>query len=148
MLRCRISSALEDLNRLSAIHDWIPNEHTIRPTSADLAAKHAAMDRISNTWPSVIAFIEHSIFCNDTTRQWFFKPSTFRYNLPNYCNHYVLWSSQNNYYHSYTDEDINNQINTQLKNLLANNNYDFVWYKNPKPTVIDFWHVQVFWIMT
>lgn len=148
MIRGRISSSLEDLNRLSAIYDWIPNEETIRPTAADLAAKRAAMDHISRTWPTVKAFIEYSVFSNDTVSEWFFKPSTFRYNLPNCANHYVLWSSQKNYYHSYADEEINNQINMQLKNLLQHNNYDFAWYKNPKPTVIDFWHVQVFWIMT
>ncbi len=144
MLRNKISSSIDDLNQLSQTYDWIPNEHTIRPTEADLAIKHAEMDRISRTWPSVRDFIQQSVFSGSET-PWVFKSSQFRYNLPSHSNHYILWSSQNSYYYSYSDEIINEQIEMFIKNIVGHNNFQFAWYKNPKPTVIDFWHVQVFW---
>lgn len=145
MLRNKISSSIEDLNRLSQTYDWIPNEHTIRPNEADLAIKHAEMDRISRTWPSVRDFIQQSVFAGSESAQWVFKPSQFRYNLPNHSNHYILWFSKESYYYNYPDEIINEQIEMFIKNIVGHNNFQFAWYKNPKPTVIYFWHVQVFW---
>ncbi len=144
-MRSKISPALVDLNSLSAIYDWIPNEHTIRPTNEDLEIKRAEMDRISRTWPSVKDYVVGEIFLGRTT-EFIFEPSRFRYNLPAHSNHYILWSTTKPYYSSYDDHVINEQIATMIKNIAGHDHYQFAWYKNPKPTIIDFWHVQVFWI--
>ena len=37
-------------------------------------------------------------------------------------------------------------INSELISLLLNESYDFVWYKNPKSSFENIFHVQVFWI--
>ncbi len=167
MMRTKISSSLEDLNRLSAIYDWIPNEHTIRPTAEDLEVKRAEMDRISRTWPSVKDYVVGEIFmgrsapelCSDEFKsckqdlyapelcsgEFIFELSRFRYNLPPHSNHYILWSTVKPYWFTYDDHVINEQISMMIKNISCTN-YQFAWYKNPKPTIIDFWHVQVFWI--
>ncbi len=148
-MRSKISSALADLNRLSETYDWIPNEHTIRPSDYDLAIKRQKMAEIEATWPSVREFIKHSIFKNILEPpNWIFEPSIFRYNLPNHSNHYILWFSNENYFYEFPEEIINNHLNTMLKNLLGHENFMFAWYKNPKPTVVEFWHVQVFWCST
>ncbi len=150
-MRTKISPALTDLNRLSAIYDWIPNEHTIRPTAEDLEVKRSEMDRISRTWPSVKDYVVDEIFLGRTTAElcsgeFIFEPSRFRYNLPPHSNHYILWSTVKPYWFSYDDHVINEQLSMMIKNIVGHTNYQFVWYKNPKPTIIDFWHVQVFWI--
>lgn len=153
-MRSKISAALVDLNSLSETYDWIPNEHTIRPTVEDLEIKQAEMDRISMTWPSVKDYVIHEIFGNSvgeifmgrTSDEFIFKPSRFRYNLPAHSNHYILWSTIKPYWFSYDDNIINDRISTMIKNIVGHDNYQFAWYKNPKPTIIDFWHVQVFWI--
>jgi len=146
-MRSKISSALSDLNRLSEIYDWIPNEHTIRPTTEDLLIKRTRMAEIEAAWPSVREFIKHSVFHGLLEPpNWIFEPSIFRYNLPNHSNHYILWFSNENYFYEFSDDIINNHLDQMLKNHLGHNNFMFAWYKNPKPTVIDFWHVQVFWL--
>jgi len=144
MLRERISSSLTELNNLSIIHDWIPNEFTIRPTAKDLEEKRRQMAIIESTWPTIKDYILHSVF-EGSVISWIFKPSMFRYALPSYSNHYVLWHKDHNFNFNFDDETVNEMINTQIKKIVGHENYMFAWYKNPKPTVIDFWHVQVFW---
>lgn len=143
-MKGRISSELEDLNRLSATYDWIPNENTIRPTPEDLATKRRVMAEIAASWPSVKDFVVSSIF-NNSTEQWIFKPSNFRYNLPSHSNHYILWNTQYDYFSIFDDHIINQQIEIMIKNITGRQAISYAWYKNPKPTVLDFWHIQVFW---
>jgi len=145
MLRGCISSAIADLNSLSATYDWIPNEFTIRPSAVDLEEKRRQMAQIEATWPTVRDYIMHTVFGGGSEGPWVFKPSVFRYRLPVHSNHYVLWHRDHSYYHNFDDDLVNEVINGQIKNLVNSENYMFAWYKNPKPTVIDFWHVQVFW---
>jgi len=93
--------------------------------------------------------------------EWVFAESDFKYNLVPQSNHWVLWSSiykQNEKLltnSTPTDElitddefidEINKEIEKQLNNMIGSDNFNFAWYKNPKPTVYDFFHVQVFWI--
>lgn len=148
-MRGRIDSSLEALNALSVIYDWIPNENTIRPTDADLAIKRHRMAEIEATWPSVKDFIKYTVF-NDLLEppHWMFKPSIFRYNLPNHSNHYILWFSNENYYYEFPNDVINHHLDLMIKNECGHNNFMYAWYKNPKPTVVAFWHVQVFWCVT
>jgi hypothetical protein len=40
---------------------------------------------------------------------------------------------------------INKIITKNLQNITGSDNFDFAWYKNPKPTIKEFFHVQVFW---
>ncbi len=147
-MRGKISSNLEDLNILSLTYDWIPNENTIRPTAEDLERKRRVMDYVSAEQLSVRSYIINNIFGRLSTGKWVFKPSSFRYNLPAHSNHYVLWSRDNSYLESIDDDSVNRQLEVLIKNIVGHEGYMFAWYKNPRPTVIDFWHVQVFWIRT
>ena len=33
-----------------------------------------------------------------------------------------------------------------IYNIIKSDNYSFIWYENPKMTIEDIYHVQVFWI--
>ncbi len=77
---------------------------------------------------------------------WEFCPSNFRYNLPEYANHFILWYSNADHKEDFHEEFINNQIQDWIWKLLNHDSFDFAWYKNPKPSVPEFYHVQVFWI--
>ncbi|CAF3330169.1 unnamed protein product [Rotaria sp. Silwood2] len=94
---------------------------------------------------------------NSKTHEVRFVPNLFSYQVPADTNHYVLWFFLNGnesidpITHSpIADDEINSSIDEALRQLLGsdNNKFSFVWYLNPKPTIISdvLYHVQVFWI--
>lgn len=142
MIRRKISSAIDDLNTLNVLYPWIPSEHTIRPRREDLEAKWATLDRIEREWPSMKEYIRVAVL-KESENEWVFSPSIFRYNLPAYAQHWVLWNMRTDYSANFHDETINTVLNEFLASQGAT---DFAWYKNPKPSVPEYYHVQVFWI--
>lgn len=44
-----------------------------------------------------------------------------------------------------TEDEINADIGAALEAETGADGYQFVWYENPKMTVPDVYHVQVFW---
>jgi len=86
-----------------------------------------------------------------------FLPNMFSYQVPVGTNHYVIWFLLNGNenidpttHSPLTDSEINSSIEEAIRLLLGptNDKFSFVWYLNPKPTIVsDFlYHVQVFWI--
>jgi len=86
-----------------------------------------------------------------------FLPNMFSYQVPVGTNHYVIWFLLNGNenidpttHSPLTDNEINSSIEEALRSLLGptNDKFSFVWYLNPKPTVVSdvLYHVQVFWI--
>ena len=71
-----------------------------------------------------------------------FSKNKYPYQLPTNTNHYIMWYT----YQPETDSDINQDIFNSLKNMLKNTNFNFVWYENPKQTIPELFHVQIFWI--
>jgi hypothetical protein len=120
------------------------------------------MNTIENEWITLRDYILFKVFNQDFEENSFgkkripnikisisdfvFTESLFRYNLPTYSNHYVLWFSKINYENgkNISEETINHIIIYELSKRI--DNFDFAWYINPKPSVPDFFHVQVFWI--
>jgi hypothetical protein len=159
MIRSKISSDKDDLDKLCVKYNWLPNSETIRPKPEDFIKKKEILNTIEKEWLSLKDYILHTIFNSDYVQknglkfvnsipsEWIFAPSTFKYNLCENSNHYILWNSTKNFYEEFPDYLINDYIVKELKNLLNHNNFDFAWYKNPKPTVIDFYHIQIFWII-
>jgi hypothetical protein len=140
MVRGRISSSIDDLNILNRQYNWIPNEYTIRPTQEDLEHKWALMDSIHCGWPSMKEYVWKEIL-KESKEEWVFEPSIFRYGIPKEANHWILWNT----ICDFTREFDENVINTVLEGFLEKN-VDFAWYKNPKPSVPEYYHIQVFWI--
>jgi hypothetical protein len=59
-------------------------------------------------------------------------------------NHWVLWYGSSG--QSCSDEDITSDIYIALlDHLNGSEDFDFAWYENPKMSVPEFYHVQVFW---
>ncbi len=158
----RISSDIVTLNTLSEIYPWIPNEHTIRPSPTTLARKHIELPEMEHTWMTIRDCIYHDVYglpykiCPVTGKQyvdgtpsaheaWAFRPSRFPYDLPAGANHWILWNSEGTFDDEYDDATVNAAIVFALDSHLEHGEFQYAWYKNPKPTVPHVWHVQVFW---
>ena len=154
-LNCKISADIHELNALHVEHPWLPNEFTIRPKPSLLAEKQHSINRVMFEWATVYDYIMYTVFGaqrrvnalakwttipNSTLKVWAFEQSLFPYDLPAGTNHFILWHRDTDYNHSFSDDEINQLIKNRLPAAS-----EFAWYKNPRPTVPQFWHVQVFW---
>lgn len=160
MLRCKINSDIQVLNELHEKHWWIPNETMIRPSPKILEDKRIFSNYILNKWTSFRDYILDTHFKytinikygriyidNEVKKsEWNFQKSLFPYDIPNSVNHYILWNSIYDYNNNMDDSIINEIIKDTLESMLATDKFDFVWYKNPKPSIPELWHCQVFWI--
>lgn len=155
-----MSSDQETLSALYQSYGWIPNSDTIRPLPAVIELKNATLLEIEEKWFSLKDYILFKVFsmeydqiagrCVVMKAQQaglikVFQPNEFPYNID--CgNHWVMW--YNTDLSPYGDDAINADIDVAIcKHLNGASNYDFVWYENPKMSVPDFFHVQVFWVV-
>jgi hypothetical protein len=91
-----------------------------------------------------------------------FKANLFPYDLPRGTRHWVMWypvcfdldalgpmgADLNCWLLRIkpSDEAISADIELELRTELEHERFDFVWYLNPKMTVPNIFHVQVFWV--
>lgn len=157
--QCKISPCLFNLNTLNKKYDWIPGENNIRPLEIIIDRKNEYNKNIINFYENEKHFILSEIFCfessfnkdgkifvegNNIYKKHILQQNMFPYNVKKDTRHYVMWYS---YFDNTLDEEkINKDIYNQIKLLVKNSNFDFVWYENPKKTVKDIYHLQVFWI--
>jgi hypothetical protein len=160
MIRCKISSDIQDLNELHKKYFWIPDENMIRPSEKVLENKRHFSNYVLHNWMSFKDFILDTHFKftmdiddghlyalkNTTKSEWHFVKSLFPYNLPDDVSHYVLWNSFYDCFHSFDDDKINSIIKETLESVVGTDRFDFAWYVNPKPSIPELWHCQVFWI--
>lgn len=159
-LQGRISSDLVTLNALNMIYPWLPNAHTIRPDAIVLERKRRLIDQIGSTWRSMRDYILCAVFrATHTTAEgrhaaveyglptdtWTFAPSLFPYNLLILSKHWILWNRAADYSASFDDTFINQLLHTKIARHIGHTHFQFGWYKNPNPSIQDFWHIQVFW---
>lgn len=94
---------------------------------------------------------------NSNHHEFRFVPNLFSYHVPEGTNHYVIWfllngneSIDSTTHSPLTESEITSSIEEALRQLLGptNDKFSFVWYLNPKPTIVSdvLYHVQVFWI--
>lgn len=74
---------------------------------------------------------------------WVFKPATFPYACPPGTEHYILWNMHYDFYYPMEDTVLTTIITQKLMRFA--HHFNFVYYTNPKPSILDFFHVQVFW---
>jgi hypothetical protein len=61
-------------------------------------------------------------------------------------NHWVLLNSTKDFNYDFNIDIINKVIENHLSyHTILGAPFQFVWYKNPKPTIPEFYHIQVFW---
>jgi hypothetical protein len=163
MIRNIISSELNNLDILNIKFNWIPNSKQIRPDEKTLTEKNKELDIIELEWNSLKDYILHTVFDKNYVYQsnkkfvlddvicdnYKFTPSSFRYNLDHKSNHYILWLPKFTMNLNINESFIlyiNKILNKEIYKLLNHYNFDFAYYINPKPSIIDYFHVQVFWI--
>lgn len=158
-LCCQISPSFNNLNELNNQYSWIPCGNNIRPCSNIITKKNIYNDNIKRFYQNENDFIFSEIFdfknSIDKYGKLFVKPENvykkyvfcqnmFPYEVPHNTHHYVMWYSY--FDNTLNEEKINKDIYNQMKLLVKNDNFDFVWYENPKKTIEDIYHLQVFWI--
>jgi hypothetical protein len=106
---------------------------------------------------TVIASAREAVMKTSKRHEVRFVPNLFSYQVPAGTNHYVIWFllNGNETFDPITnspisDDEINSSIQEAIQQLLGptNDKFSFVWYLNPKPTIVSnvLYHVQVFWI--
>jgi len=141
----KISSKIDKLNELSELYSWIPNEKTIRPDNDD--DKKLYINNLILKYGDIKIGTLIDIFnlnnLSDIKPTKLFQENKFKYNIQG--NHYVMWYLQYND-NEINDDIINFDIYLNILKIVGNKNFNFAWYKNPKMTVPEIFHVQVFWI--
>ncbi len=172
MLRGLISSDITTMASLHMQHTWVPGAEHIRPSPETLDMKSATLHSISARYVSESDFILESIFgivlsvgvdgklvadagsvsaVNESRRV--FLPNQFPYVVPAGTRHWVMWYPVGPRFEALgparlmqpVDAAITANIEQDLREQLTHDRFDFVWYVNPKMTVHDIFHVQVFW---
>jgi len=160
LLRNKISSNIQDLNELHKYYKWIPDENMIRPNPKVLEDKRIFSEYILRKWASFKDFIldthfKYPINIKDGYRcihsevkksEWNFQKSLFPYDLLPEVNHYILWNCLYDYFKDFNESMINTIIKDTIESMLGTDSFDFAWYKNPKPSIPELWHCQVFWV--
>jgi hypothetical protein len=158
LIRGKISSNEDILNVLHEDYEWIPCSECIRPLPLVLENKLKTLEDIDLKWMSLKEYILHTVFGYPTNQicgryyvpdidlrpaSFIFRVNDFPYAIK-YGNHWVLWYPTQQKERS--DEQVTADIEHALKEVVGGEaEFDFAWYENPKMSVPDFYHVQVFW---
>ena len=175
LIRNIISSDIQELDQLHTQYKWIPSSVQIRPSPELLAVKRDKIDSIGMEWVSFKDYILHHVFQKPSARRHFdnmlyatddqvinlksFQPNLFPYDIQQ-GQHWVMWygqEAQDSLLIADITQDIDNELRKQLcidsdsdiggsgSDIGGSGNYDFAWYVNPKMSIPEFFHVQVFW---
>lgn len=161
-LDCEIPSDLESMDRLSMHFPWLPNSACIRPTDTIQSKKKNYMQLVGREYRSIGDRVLEDIFHYQTSivdgrqvalspdviqHQRALRPHKFPYNVREGTNHAVLW-----FYPTVASQLRADTITRYVREELAispdvpaGTEVEFVWYENPKMTVPQIYHVQVFW---
>ena len=159
VFKCKIDSNVDELEKLHQSHRWIPGKDNVRPTAEIIASKLKYIENIKNFYGSEIDYICETIFEFDSTfdengklivkkdaikKRAVFEQNRFPYDVDE-GHHYILWYSY--FDDSITENKIKDDINANIEKIVDDGtHFDYVWYENPKMTIPDIYHVQVFWI--
>jgi hypothetical protein len=158
----RISPDAAELDEVHKVYPFVPNSLQVRPTPEGKEQKAAKLIQISLEYRNFVDFIYHTVFnCPvihgedskkivsnrhrakvQREKLKLLQPQLFPYQ--NAGHHSVMWYSGED--NEKTDEEISADIHQELAAMLgSHDNFDFGWYVNPRMTVPEFFHVQVFW---
>lgn len=156
LVRCRVSSSVEDLQVIHEIYGWPPGTIHVRPAPAVRAQKELLLSNMESMWNSHADWVFHHVFGTEATRGAdgrrvstrpepgckVFAPNPFPYELPEGTQHWVLWLASPE--SQWPDETVTAEIAKQVDERGGG---QFVWYPNPKMSLSDpeLHHVQVFW---
>ena len=75
--------------------------------------------------------------------KYIFRKNDYPYQVNTGTHHYIIWYNRNK--NEITDDIINFNINQELIKINGNNQFEYIWYENPKKTFPLIHHLQVFW---
>ena len=153
----RIKSDFETLNEYNQKYSWIPNENQIRPTEMIITFKNIMMEKIKKDYNSTRDYILINMFNCESFRNNgkilskepleifnHFEVCRFRYQIDPKAFHYIMWYTCSK--EELNDKKITNDIKNSIYAFIKTEEFSFIWYENPKMTIEDIYHVQVFWI--
>lgn len=158
-LNMRIHPNYEVLNAYNELYSWIPNGNQIRPTGMNILMKERLIDKINKEYISTRDYILIEIFnykfnknkenkykvINDNNIKLYkFQVCLFKYGINPKTFHYQMWYTCDK--SELIDKEINKDIYNSIYNIIKSDKFKFVWYENPKMSIEDIYHVQVFWI--
>ena len=161
-LASKISSDYEDLDIIHETYKFVPNRDGVRPSEEAKIEKAKKLEEITQRWKDFTDFIYSSVFGlphielpdgkrtvanrhkDRLDRKLFvFQKQMFPY-LIEEGQHFVMWYATR--LQEKTDEAITADIEMELRKITRSEDaFQFGWYINPKMTVPEFFHVQVFW---
>lgn len=164
LLRKEIASDYDSLDAMHEMYSWIPNSACVRPSADGLLKKNSTIADILDRYVSLSDYIMDVVFHAPLSQDPFsgkqislastnhravmssdcvFAPNEFPYGLEK-GHHYILWYPPGK--HPITRDEISEEIMRALKRICNDKDFDFCWYENPKMTIPEIFHVQVFWI--
>ena len=161
----RVSSHTTELQRLHDTYGWMIGREHIRPVETVMTWKKEALrkalveyvtyadsilvDLFGCTSELVGSRRMASPFGKEEINRYVFVPSMFPYQVPQGTFHYIIWyliacGTDKDI----TEDQVNQNICTELCKLFPNREFEFGWYENPKSTIgsdARICHAQVFW---
>jgi hypothetical protein len=136
----------------------VPNSAQIRPHPELLQTKLQKIAQLQEEWASMADFVRSHVFRKPSVirsdgkrvvrdlrlseEDVVFMENDFPYALNEGGQHWVLWFGCR-------DDprvDIDGILHNELEKRFGHDRFDFAWYENPKMSIPDYYHVQVFWI--
>lgn len=172
-LDSEIPSDLASLDQLHGRFPWLPNSHMVRPKDEILAQKRAYMEVVHRSYRDIGDRVLQDIFGYDCAPnddgilqalvpyqdvpQIRLARHKFPYDIPAGTNHSVLWFTAEG--SSLFSKDITEHVRREIRQAIVDERFDsstgsaarmpssfeFCWYENPRMTVPQVYHVQVFW---
>ena len=155
----RIHPNYEVLNAYNELYSWIPNGNQIRPTGMNILMKERLIDKINKEYISTRDYIlikifnykfsknkenKYQVVDDNKIKLYKFQVCLFKYDIHPETFHYQMWYTCDK--SELIDKEINKDIYNSIYNIIKSDKFKFVWYENPKMSIDDIYHVQVFWI--
>jgi hypothetical protein len=159
----KIGSDYDSLNALHANYKFVPDQDGVRPSPEAKLEKAAKLEELLRTWKEFVDFIYHTVFGlpfikladgkltvpNRHRDRLDKKTSVFQQQLFPYLikegHHFVMWYAARE--QTKGDDQISAEIDAELQKITYSQDaFQFGCYINPKMTVPEFFHVQVFWL--
>ena len=89
---------------------------------------------------------KYQVINDDNIKLHKFQVCLFKYDIHPDTFHYQMWYTC--YKSELIDKEINKDIRNSIYNICCDDKFKYVWYENPKMSIDDIYHIQVFWIRT
>ena len=157
-LNCRVSSDVEELEKLRVLHPWLPGREHVRPPPEQKQRKLEYFSHIRDRYVSEADYALQTVFGfapeddpvtgklkvvvdPKMARTRRFDRNLFPYALPEGSKHWTMWYMPD----QPSDEEVSRDIAHDIGLRTGGSKFEFAWYPNPKMTIPTVPHVQVFW---